>query len=150
MSPPPARGPALVALLTVTLAACAGPTVTTDQYRGKVVQTAKAMSSIIATAQRAARLDLQGRMLHTVTDTVVSDSERDASSVQTTIESRQPPQDEAADELWRRIDGPVRDTTRLLTELRIAVRRNDRTAQQAAADALSAPLDAFRPLSQVA
>lgn len=149
MSTPPARGLALAALLTVALAACAGPTVTADQYRGKVAQTAKAMTSIIVTAQQAARLDLRDRMLHTVTDTVVSDSEQDANSVQTTIESRQPP-DAASDALWRRLDPVVRDTTRLLTELRIAVRRGDHAAQQAAADALSAPLNAFRPLSQVA
>jgi hypothetical protein len=136
-------------LLGVTLLSCAGPTVTAQAYRDQVAQTAKAMTGIIVTAQDATRLGLDGRMLPTVTDTVVSQAEQDAGLVETTIESRQPP-DEESDRLRRQIDEPVRRATGLLTDLRIAVRSGDDGAQRAAADALSVPLAGFQSLSEVA
>lgn len=133
--------------LVLLMSSCAGPTVTADQYQSKVVQTAKAMTGIIVTAQRAARLDVDGKTLHTVTDTVVSNAEEDARSVQTTIESRQPPNRES-DRLFQRVDVPLRDTTRLMILLRIAVRRNDHPTQLSLAQALSAPLAVFHQLSE--
>lgn len=143
-----ARTVALVALAFLTCS-CVGPTVTSSQYRSKVAQTATAMTGIIVTAQRAARLDLEGRMLHTVTDTVVSDAEQDANSVRTAIGSRQPP-DRESDRLRRQVEQPVEQATGLLADLRIAVRRDDDRAQRDAADALAGPLAAFRQLSGVA
>jgi len=140
---------ALLAVAALLLVSCAGPTVTADQYRAKVAQTAKAMNSIVVTAQHAARLDLDGKMLHTVTDTVVSDAEQDADSVQTTIESRQPPDDES-DQLRQQVEQPLQQAASLLTDLRIAVRDNDHGKQRATADALAEPLAAFEQLSGVA
>ncbi|NKQ52068.1 hypothetical protein HFP15_04150 [Amycolatopsis sp. K13G38] len=137
-----------LAVAALLLASCAGPTVSAGQYRAKVTQTAKAMSSIIVTAQHAARLDLDGKLLHTVTDSVVSDAEQDAGSVRTTIESRQPP-DNASDRLRHQVEQPLQQATALLTDLRVAVRDNDDNAQRAAADALGGPLDAFQQLSGV-
>ncbi|GHF32519.1 hypothetical protein FHX82_005153 [Amycolatopsis bartoniae] len=139
---------ATLAVLAFVASSCAGPTVTSGQYRAKVAQTAKAMTGIIVTAQHAARLDLDGRMLHTVTDAVVSDAEQDADSVRTTISSRQPP-DTASDRLREQVDQPVEQAVRLLTDLRIAVRRDDDRAQRTAADALAGPLAAFDRLSEV-
>lgn len=138
----------VLALVGVLAVACAGPTFTASQYRDKVAQTAKAMTGIIISAQHAARLDLDGKMLHTVTDTVVSDAEEDADSVQTTIESRQPP-DDASDQLRQQVEEPLQQATSLLTDLRIAVRDDDHDAQRAAADALDGPLSAFQQLSAV-
>ncbi|HVW43234.1 MAG TPA: hypothetical protein VHC18_17980 [Amycolatopsis sp.] len=135
----------LVALFAV---GCAGPTVTANQYRGKVAQTAKAMTGIIVTAQHAARLDLDGKMLPTVSDGVVTDAEQDADSVQTTMESRQPP-DDRSDRLRRQVEQPLRQATSLLTDLRIALRNDDHDGERAAADALDGPLGAFEQLSGV-
>ncbi|GAA5164615.1 hypothetical protein [Amycolatopsis dongchuanensis] len=135
-------------LLLAALTACAGPTVTAAEYRDKVAQTAKALTGLLVTARHAVELDLGGRMLPTVTDTVVSDAERDAVSVQTTIESRQPP-DAESDRLRLRMDGPVRAATALLTDLRIAVRSGDSGAQRAALARLEQPLGDLEQLSEV-
>jgi hypothetical protein len=68
---------------------------------------------------------------------VVSDAEQDASSVQTTFDSRQPPAPFGeSDALKRRLDGALQDTTTSLTELRIATRRNDRRGISMALDDL--------------
>jgi hypothetical protein len=135
-------GVPLVALLT----GCAGPTVTANQYQDKVSQTAQAMIGIIVTAQRTADLDAAGRLLPATTDTLISDAESDARSVQTTIESRQPP-DSDSDRLFQKVDEPVRATTRLLTQLRTAVRRGDVSAQTSLARQLGTPLAAFHQLA---
>jgi hypothetical protein len=126
----------IVALVAVT--GCVGPTVTEKGYRDKVTGTARTVAAAVASATYAARLELDGRLALAVADTVVSDAEQDAGSAQTALESRQPP-DQQAIELGERASKPIQSAVDGLRELRIAVRRGDRTAIDKALSDLAAP-----------
>jgi hypothetical protein len=120
-------------------AGCASPSPSYADYRGKVQQTASAMISAVATGQLAAGLLVAGRSTGTFTDAVVTDAEKDADSVQTALDSRQPP-DGRSIALKEQADQAVQSAVTGLTDLRIAVRRNDmhgiREAQAELAKAL--------------
>jgi hypothetical protein len=127
--------PALTVLL---LTGCVGPTVTDAGYRNKVADTAREISSSIASARLAVRLDLDGRMAFALTDQTVSDAESDADSAATALASRQPPTDSAL-RLYQRASRPIQDAVDALRTLRLAVRRGDPTAMRAALSGLDAP-----------
>jgi hypothetical protein len=122
----PARAvPVLAGLCAALVAAsCASPSPSYPDYLGKVQQTATAMISAVATGQLAAGQLLAGRSTGTFTDAVVTDAEKDADSVQTTLDSRQPP-DTRSIALKDQADQAVQSAVTGLTDLRIAVRRND-------------------------
>ncbi len=130
--------PVVGVLLAVTLTACAGPTVTDAGYRNKVADTAKQISSAIASARLGVQLDLAGRMAFALTDQTVSDAESDAESAATTLASRQPPTD-AALRLYRQASGPIEDAVEALGTLRIAVRRDEPGAVRSALSGLDGP-----------
>jgi hypothetical protein len=127
-----------LALLALLLAGCVGPTVTAEGYRNKVTDTARTVAAAVASGRYAAELDLRGRLALSVADTVVSDAEEDASSAQTALDSRQPPNAQAI-ALGERARGPIQDAVDGLRELRIAVRRGDRAAIERALSALERP-----------
>ncbi len=77
--------------VVLLLSACVSPAINADGYRGKVMQSAKKMSGLIGAARLAVQLDLDHKMLRTVTDNVVTDAENDAGSVVTALGSVQPP-----------------------------------------------------------
>src|SRR5437764_9753402 len=137
-------GPALVCLLMC--AACASPAVNDAGYRGKAVHSADEMAGIVASAQYAARLRLDGRVPHTVADTVVSDAEQDAQGVLSAFDSRQPP-DDRSDRLRKKADGPLGDAGDELTDLRVAVRREDREQVLAALAALERTVPRLQKVS---
>jgi hypothetical protein len=121
-----ARAAAMLAGLCTALVAagCASPSPSYPDYRGKVQQTATAMISAVATGQLAAGLLVAGRSTGTFTDAVVTDAEKDADSAQTALDSRQPP-DARSIALKQQADQAVQSAVTGLTDLRIAVRRDD-------------------------
>jgi hypothetical protein len=106
------------------LAGCAEPSDSYPDYRSKVHQTAIAMISSVATAQLSAGQLLAGRPTGAFADAVVTDAEKDAGSIQTALDSRQPP-DSRSIALKNRADQAVQSAVTGLADLRIAVRRGD-------------------------
>jgi hypothetical protein len=82
------------------------------------------MSGTLASAELAARLDQQGRMVFTVTDDAVTNAEDDGSSIAQTFISRQPPTS-ADTALAAKVSEALDAGTTALTDLRIAVRQHD-------------------------
>lgn len=116
---------ALVALAaTLITAGCETPSFSYADYRGKVHQTATAMISAVATGQLAAGQLLAGRSTGPFADAVVTDAEKDAGSIQTALDSRQPP-DSRSIALKNQVDQAVQSAVTGLGDLRIAVRRGD-------------------------
>ena len=136
-----------VVSVALVLCGCVSPAVNADGYRGKVSQSAKKMVGLINSAGLAARLDLDGRMLHTVTDNVVTDAERDAQSVLTSLGSVQPP-DQASITLRNASDDVLQQAASQLSDLRIAVRRRDQHAMQSSLADLDKTLTAVQHLQE--
>jgi len=132
----------------VALSGCVSPAINADGYRGKVSQSAKKMIGLINSATLAARLDLDGRMLHTITDNVVTDAERDADSVLTALDSVQPP-DAASIKLRSDADDALQQAASQLADLRIAVRRRDQDDMQSTVDDLAKTLADVEHLQDV-
>jgi hypothetical protein len=108
----------------VIVAGCAEPSGSYSDYRDKVHQTAVAMISAVATAQLAAGLLVAGRSTGVFADAVVTDAEKDAGSIQTALDSRQPP-DSRSIALRNQADQAVQSAVTGLADLRITVRRDD-------------------------
>src|SRR5204863_4928289 len=107
------------------IAACAGPVPDDGAYRHAALNTAMAMASDLASARLAAQIGLRGKSFPTFTDGNVTDAENDADSVNSTFTSRQPP-DARSDVLRQTMDQALSDGTSALTDLRVAVRMDDR------------------------
>jgi hypothetical protein len=124
------RAPGWVALALAAFAAalivagCAEPSDSYSDYQSKVQQTATAMISAVATGQLASGQLVAGRSTGAFADAVVTDAEKDASSIQTALDSRQPP-DSRSIVLKNQADQAVQSAVTGLTDLRIAVRRDD-------------------------
>lgn len=115
----------LAALSAVPIVAgCAAPSTGYGDYRGKVHETAVAMISAVATGQLAAGLLVAGKSTGAFADATVTDAEKDADSIQTALDSRQPP-DSRSLALKNQADQAVQSAVTGLADLRIAVRRND-------------------------
>ena len=84
-----------------------------------------AMVSNLATAQLAAELSLRGSSFPAFTDDSITEAENDADSVNSTFSSRQPP-DARSDVLRQKMSQALSDATSGLTDLRVAVRMDDR------------------------
>jgi hypothetical protein len=84
-----------------------------------------AMVSALASGQLAAQLGLQGKSFSAFTDENVTGAENDADSVNSTFSSRQPP-DARSDALRQTMDQALSDGTSALTDLRVAVRMENR------------------------
>jgi hypothetical protein len=106
-------------------AACAAPVPDDGAYRHAALETAMAMVSDLASAQLAAGLGLRGSSFPAFTDGGVTDAENDADSVNSTFGSRQPP-DARSDVLRQKMLRALSDGTSALTDLRVAVRMDDR------------------------
>lgn len=130
------------------LAGCATPSLSYDDYQQKVASSAKSMTSIVSTAVLSAEAWDQGKLMSSYADTVVTDSEQDAGSVITALDSRQPP-DQRSIQLKDKADQPLQDASNGLTDLRIALRRGDRDGVRQAVDELQQLLRQLAPLEQV-
>jgi hypothetical protein len=124
---------------TLIVTGCAEPSDSYGDYRSKVHQTAVAMISAVATAQLAAGELVAGRSTGAFADAVVTDAEKDAGSIQTALDSRQPP-DSASIALKNQADQAVQSAVTGLADLRIAVRRDDVNGIRNARDELAKAL----------
>jgi hypothetical protein len=129
------------------LAACAAPVPDYGAYRHAALQTAMAMASALASGQLAAQLGLQGKSFSAFTDGNVTDAENDANSVDSTFSSRQPP-DARSDALRQTMDQALSGATSALTDLRVAVRMDDRAQVRKALAEVSKSLKTFNALQQ--
>lgn len=120
---------ALVALV----AGCVGPTVTDGGYRAKTSGALQDISSALATATLTMRLEHDGRTTLSLTDTSISQAESEASSAQSSWESRQPPSG-AALELHDDVQQAMQDAVSALQDLRIAYRSGDQNGVREALD----------------
>ena len=129
------------------LVACAGPVPDEGAYRHAALQTSMAMVSDLGSGQLAAQLGLQGKSFSAFTDGNVTDAENDADSVDSTFGSRQPP-DARSDALRQKMLQALSDGTSALTDLRVAVRMEDRAQVRKALGEVGKSLKAFNDLQQ--
>jgi hypothetical protein len=137
---------AVLATTAVFATACAEPSGSFGDYRSKVHETATDVVSAVATAQLTADLFLHHRATQAFTDVVVTNAEKDANSDESTLDSRQPP-DQRSDALKNKVDDILQQATSALTDLRVAVRRNDRGGIRSALEQLAKPLQQLQGLS---
>jgi hypothetical protein len=136
------RASAAVAFAAVVVCAttsCVSPAINSEGYRGKVQQSATRLVGVIGSAQLAAQLELDGKMLSTITDELISEAEQDAQSVSSSLDSVQPP-DQASISLRDRADSVLQDASSQLSDLRIAERRGDRDGMRTTLDELAKTL----------
>jgi hypothetical protein len=126
---------ACLAVSVVLVAACTGPARTADDFRLKVRNSAAQTSSALSTAALAADLVRERKTFSNYVAVVLDSAETDASSVQDTFASIQPP-DRSQDALRSRLGTLLSDATDTIASMRISARRH----------AWSDLLDAARPL----
>jgi hypothetical protein len=116
-------------------------------YRHAALQTSMAIVSALASGQLAAQLGLQGKSFSAFTDENVTDAENDADSVNSTFSSRQPP-DARSDALRQTMAQALSDGTSALTDLRVAVRMEDRAQVRKALAEVGKSRKTFNHLQQ--
>jgi hypothetical protein len=129
----------------VVLAGCVGSSRTADDYRSKAVATADQVRSAVETARLGVEAADRGRAFLPYLSRLFGDAEGDATWPQTAFDSVQPP-DEESDAVRRELDVLLDDAASVLSEVRIAIRRDDVDAVVARAGdlaTLSADLQAF-------
>jgi hypothetical protein len=130
----------------LALAGCAEPSGSFGDYQSKAHQSAQQMVSAIETGRLAARHFLAGDATQAFTDVIVTGAEKDGDSVQSTFDSRQPPDQRSAD-LKDQVDQPLQDATSALSDLRIAVRRSDAQDIRKALSDLDDPLQKLQKIA---
>ena len=137
-----------VALLLVLLtAACVSPSRTDRDYELKAGNSAKAVSSSVATALLGVEAARRHRATGPYLSVLLGGAEEDASSVQSQFDSVQPPS-ERADALRARLDAQLSAAVEGLAELRITVRRGELDQLDAKALPLRAVLVRLRAMSE--
>lgn len=142
------RALALGCAVLLLLTGCATPSTTMSDYQTKTRTTARAVAGVVATARAGAQAWHDGKLMKAYADTMVSHAEDDVGSIINTYDSRQPPT-EAAIALKGKIDKPLQAASASLTDLRIALRRNDRRGVAEAIKDLAAPLKSLKDMQQV-
>lgn len=137
---------AACALVSLVLAGCASPAWNGASYQGKAIRSAKEMSSVVATADLAARLHLDGKLPTPAADTTVSSAEQDAQGVLAAFESRQPP-GPGSRQLFEHVDPILQQAASDVTDLRMALRADDRAGMTSALDHLGAVQPKLRSLA---
>ena len=113
----------LAAGLALAVAAgCAGPSRTDDDYRHKAANTAETMQGLIGTVQLAVDVGTRHKVPTPYLSVMLAEADDDATATVGTFDSVQPPS-EQADQLRDKLDSLLQDTTSVLDDLRIAVRR---------------------------
>lgn len=126
-----------IAVIGLALSGCASPAWSDASYHGKAIRSAQDMGSAVATAQIAGRQYLDGRLSSAAADTIVSDAEQDAQGILSAFGTRQPP-GSASQKLLHQFDPLLQQAANNLTDLRIALRADDRTGISRALDDLAA------------
>jgi polyhydroxyalkanoate synthesis regulator phasin len=138
----------LAAALTCAVNACAGPTTGAHDYRLKLANTAEALESSAQTVIMAGDLLDKGRAYQPYAANVISDAEDDATSVQETFDSRQPP-DTASDQLRQQADNTIEDVVGAISDARIAARASELSDLTSALDQLRELLSDLQKLQGV-
>jgi hypothetical protein len=113
-------------LLVATIGlGCVGPARTTTNYRLKARNSAKAAASAVATSQLAATLVRHDDAPWPYVAVVLDSAERDASSVESTFGSIQPP-NPRSDHLRDALGHVLNDAVDTISKMRIAARRDAR------------------------
>jgi hypothetical protein len=134
-----AKGISAALLAAVLLGGCVSPAIDEAGYRGKVGHSVNSMLGILGTARLAGQLDLRGKLTEAARDTVVSDAENDASSVLTSFQTVQPP-DEAMIKLYNQADKVLQQAAGDISDLRIAQRAGNHSATMQALSSLGGDL----------
>jgi hypothetical protein len=129
------------------LTACAGPVPDDGAYRHAALLTSTAMVSALASAQLAAGLGLRGSSFPAFTDGNVTNAENDADSVNSTFSSRQPP-DARSEVLRQKMLQALSDGSSALSDLRVAVRMEDRARIEKALTEVGRSLKTFNDLQR--
>jgi hypothetical protein len=137
-----------VLVLGTAPAGCVAPAPTTSAYEAKATQAAKAAVSAARTALIAEDAWAHTRMLSPYLETTVVNSEQALGGVRTSFDSVQPPATDSADALREALDPLLEQADSALSDLRIAVRRDDPGAMASAADDLSAVADRLAAFTQ--
>jgi hypothetical protein len=106
------------------LASCVAPDRTYEPYEADAVSTAEDAASAAQTALLAVDASTRGNVTQNYLSVVLEDAEADASGVQGTFDSIQPPGSEG-DKLKDELDKLLDDAASVLEELRITVRRGE-------------------------
>jgi hypothetical protein len=133
--------------MCLLLAACAAPVPDYGAYRHAASMTATAMVSSLASAELAVQVELRGGNLLAFTDDNVTYAENDASSVNSTFSSRQPP-DARSGALRQKMEQALSGATSALATLRITVRGGNRAQIIKALMAVTKALQSFSRLQQ--
>jgi hypothetical protein len=144
------RAAAALVAAALWIAGCAGPTSDVPDYRHKAANTAEAMASQVQTALLTGRLVLRGRVPLSYAATTASDIDDDASSVQQTFDSRQPPDAVAADKLRDHLDTAMTDATSAISDMRIAIRRGSDARIKDAIQSLEKALPPLQKIQSIA
>jgi hypothetical protein len=106
------------------LGACAGPARTSADYRLKARHSAQESQSAVATSRLAARLVRERGAFSAYVAVVLNNAEDDASSVESTFGSVQPP-DRSSDHLRSELSPVLNDVVDTISGMRIAARRHE-------------------------
>lgn len=119
-------GRALLVLLLVLAgtAGCVSPSRTDRDFELKAGNSAKAVSSSVATALLGVRAAQKGRATGPYLSVLLASAEKDVSSVQAQFDSVQPPS-ERADAVRATLDEQLQAASDALAQLRITVRRGE-------------------------
>jgi hypothetical protein len=129
--------------------ACAGPVHGTDDYRHKLANTAEALESTAQTVILTANLLDRHRVFLRYAADVISQAEDDATSIQQTFDSRQPPS-KTTDDLRQKADTTIQDVVSAITDARIGARSGDVGGVNDAASQLRKLIGDLDKLQQVA
>ncbi|MES0836917.1 hypothetical protein [Nocardiopsis tropica] len=128
---------ALVAVLLLLVAGCTAPTPTAGSYRDAVEQTVTDLLSAVGTGVLLVEIHRGDRAFSPYAETTAEDAEDAARSIADTFGTRQPPT--AGSDALRAELSPLCDTAvNALADLRIALKRDDSAAVEAAGQTLLA------------
>jgi hypothetical protein len=125
-----------------------GPARTAQDYRLKARSSARAASSALESARLAAVLVRDGKTFSNYVVVVLDSAERDASSVQSTFASIQPP-NSALDGLRSRLGSVLNDVEDAIASMRIDARRHAWHSLVASAAALPRLARDLRPYQEM-
>lgn len=108
----------------VVLTGCVGPARTTESYTKKASSTVKDTISAVETARLAVDATSRDRATGPYLSVLLSSTEEEASQIQATFDSIQPP-GKASDQVRDDVDGLLTEAVSVLGDLRIAARRGD-------------------------
>jgi hypothetical protein len=119
------RARILLALGAAVLTACVGPAPSFGAYEGKAGATADSMRSVVETARLGIQVAITGKSFAPYLYEVMHYAEDDATSIQGTFDSIQPPGGASSDVLRKQLDDLLTQSVDTITDLRIAARRGD-------------------------